>query len=57
MESINNVINLIKPNVDMAFTDLKGICLGIQNKRPWQLVPSLLLGITTIFACSHLLVS
>ena len=30
------------------------MCLGIQNQRPWQLMPSLVLGIRTIFTSSSI---
>ena len=51
-----------KPDIDLfasrKIDNQKAMCLGIQNQKPWQLMPSRLLGITNfgITKCSHLLV-
>ena len=49
----NPDIDLFAPRIDRQ---LKRYVLGIQNQRLWQLMPSLLLGITTFFIYYHLLV-
>ena len=45
-----------KSDIDLFVSRINRQRLDIQNQKPWQLMPSVLLGIATIFTCYHLLV-